>query len=373
MESDGNLRMKFLQGLVYWLGMACASFFIMRAMPSASLLTVMAIGALLLAAAVVLHEGGHALAVVCTGARIIHIGAGPVFIERRLHGFRLRLRSPVAGTAGSVMAVPDMARGLRRQMLWIFSGGPLANALAAALCLPLAWPWGQSWRQMLLAEPGDWMLWLAFGALNAALALGNLIPLRGISLTDGLQFLNWWRNAPSVEPHRRVMQAFDQSLRGMTAAELPPDQIAWFETCTDTPPRFFGRYMALRAAQQRGDQAAFAAVLARCEDELQNMLAQERKALQQLWAAFQIEQAFEAICQGTAAPPPIPRALLRNFSPYLSLRLTAAQAWASGDAAGCRRAIEKAERDLRGELDAAARNAEPLLLDRLRQRLKTIE
>jgi len=267
------------------------------------------------------------------------------------------------------MAVPDCSRSVRRQMLWIFSGGPLANALTAALCLALSWPdlWVRNPAFLLRTEPGR--LWLAFGLLNGTLALVNLIPVRFFLPNDGLQILFWWRNAPETQAYRRVMQACDQSLNGVTAAELPQEQIDWFETCPDINMRFFGRYLGLRAAQQRGDATAFASVLARCEGELENLDAKERKALQQIWTVFRVEQAFERACMGEIEPLPATRDLLRNLPPYLRYRLEAAQAWARGDVAGCRRAIEKAERDLRGEFDAAARKAEPVLLDRLREKL----
>jgi hypothetical protein len=358
--------------LLYWLlmyaGTVIAFMLVGWAMPSGTLPGVVLGYLVLLFAALAVHELGHALAAMGVGVRLIHMGVGFLFIERRLRGVRVRLRSPVAGTSGSVMAIPDPSRSVRRQMLWICSAGPLANALAAALCLALGRPdlWTLKPLFMPWMDPGR-ALWLALGAFNGTLALCSLIPARVPLPTDGLQFLFWWRNAPEAQAYRRVIEACDQSLRGVTAAEVPPEEIDWFETCEDIRLRFFGRYIALRAAQERGDAAAFAAVLARCEGELENLPPKQRKALQQTWTLFQTEQAFERACQGAIDPPPATPALLRNLPPYLRCRLQAAQAWARGDQAGCRRAIEKAERDLSNTLDAAARKAEPLLLARLRQ------
>jgi membrane-associated protease RseP (regulator of RpoE activity) len=350
---------KFLYSLVGGFGGALVGLVLAHASPSASFPLLVAWFMALLVASVAVHEFGHVVVAACVGMRVLRVSIGPVFIERRLHGVRIRFRKPAPGAAGTVQAIPDFSGSVRRQMLWFVSGGPLANTLAAAFCLPLAWPVS---RPMEL----DRALWLAFGAYNGTLAIASLIPVRRLQSSDGLLLARWWRNGPDREPIRRVLQACDQSLHGVIASEIPQHQLDWFEACDHMGQRFFGRYLALRAAQQRRDDTAFAAIFARCEHELENLDPKKLKALRPLWALLRLEQAFENACKGEIVEQPIDPALLRTMPPYLRYRLAAAQAWARGDASQCHRMIEKAERDIRGEFDTATRRAEPVLLDRLR-------
>jgi hypothetical protein len=352
--------LRFLQGLLGGLGGAAAMLVLGAArVHDASAWPFLLFFPLLLAV-VVLHEAGHLVGAACAGARILGASVGPLHVERRRRGVRIRWRSGRRGTAGAAIAIPDFSRPVRRQMLLYVAAGPLANLLAAAILVPLAWPVPQQ-AQTLAQAAG-----LAFGVLNAAIGIANLVPRRRFTASDGWLLVHWWRQDAEVEAARRVLQAVDQSLRGMPASDVPPDQLAWFESRGEIGMRFFGRYIALRAAQQRGDDEAFACVLARCEQELARVDAATYAQLRPTWACFQIEQAFERARRGQPGPSLVDAALLRAVQPYLRHRLAAAEAKARGDVAACLREIGKAERDLGGVLDAAARKAEFALLDGLR-------
>jgi hypothetical protein len=364
--------MEFLQVLVWTYGGMLTARVLAHASPPASFLQQIAWLTAVLVAVVAVHGLGHVIAAACAGMRVLRMSIiYPMSIERRLRGARIRLYDPVPGM---VAAVPDFSGSVRRQMLWFAGGGPFASAFAAVLCLLLAWPVSQPMELWLISQPMelqpmelDRALWFAFGVYNGTWAIVSLIPtVRRLQSSDGLLLVRWWRNGPDMESSRRVLQVYDQSLQGMIASEIPRHQIDWFETCDDINRRFFGRYLALRAAQQCRDDAAFAAIFARCEHELKTSDQEKFEALRPLWALFQVEYVFESVCNGETAEQPIEWVLLRKMPLYLQYRLAAAQAWARGDASQCHRMIEKAERDVQGAFDAGARRAEPALLDRLR-------
>src|SRR5258708_2676490 len=127
---------------------------------------------------VLIHEGGHALAVKLMRGNIHRFQIGPLWWRRESGRtwieFCRRLPS-----AGSVAWTPGSGHQLARQHLWVAAGGPLADlvcglaALAAfpwlgKLGVPQAWPWA-----MFLGT-------VSFGSLT------NLWPRRkGYHASDG--------------------------------------------------------------------------------------------------------------------------------------------------------------------------------------------
>ncbi len=245
-------------------------------------------------------------------------------------------------------------------MLAYTAGGPLANLLAAAVLLPPAW-----------LAPERWTLGVAlcfsFGILNAAVGLVNLIPYRGVYATDGWILRSWWRSDGENEDSRRALELMDFSLRGVLASEIPQDRLDWFDSRPSIGLRFFGRYVALRAAQQRGDDGTFASILGRCRQDLSSLDATTYESMRPLWMYFQIEQEFGKAVEGKIISSEIDPVLLKYVQPYLRHRLAAACSRASGDEANCRLEIGRAERDLEGILDFSARRSEPALLNLLRK------
>lgn len=351
--------MRFLQGLIGAFGIFAAMLVLIGAEPPGAV-TLLLMWFLLVLAGVAVHELGHLTGAAFAGAHILGASIGPLYFERRRRGVRIHWRRSPRGLAGMAFAVPDASRPIRRQMLVYVAAGPLANVLAAAICLTLVWdiPYrAQTWSQAAC---------LAFGLLNAAMAVANLLPVRPTHASDGWQLARWWRSGEDVQKAERILHAMHQSLRGVIASEFPSEQRAWFESNAEIGMRFWGRYIALRAAQQRGDDRAFADVLERCEQELAGADRATHDALRELWAYFQIEQAFEHACGADVGEPQIDPVLLRKAQPYFRHRLAAAQARARGDEAACRREIAKALRDVDGVYDAATRRAEPVLLERVR-------
>jgi len=315
----------------------------------------------LLAAAVVVHEAGHLIAAAAMGMRVIGVSFGPLHIERRRRGIRLHWRAGRRGVAGMAFAVPDFSKGVRRQMLAYVSGGPLANLLTGAPCLVAAWPTSSHAFTAMHATV------FAFGAISATMGIANLVPYRRAHSSDGWLLAAWWRGGDAVGSGLKQLRSFDQSLRGVLASEMPPEQIADMESDPTIGMRFSGSYLALRAAQQRGDREAFAAIMTRCAGELAGTDKATYTAMRPFWAYFQIEQSFENALSGDSFRHDIDPACLRTVLPYFRDRLAAAEALARRDESEFRKALARSERDAEGAFDAATRRAEAQLRDRMRQ------
>lgn len=91
--------------------------------------------------ATAIHEAGHAFAARRNGMRVIEMHVWLLNIVPLSRGLRWRFASPPKGVGGLVTSIPDPSRPLRPAMLWLMTGGPLANLAAALACLPPA-VWG---------------------------------------------------------------------------------------------------------------------------------------------------------------------------------------------------------------------------------------
>lgn len=308
---------------------------------------------------VIVHELGHVLAAAASGATVLGFGVARCWIVRRRHGIRIRWHAAMRGTAGMAFAVPTTRRDIARQMILFASGGPLANLVCAAIALPLAWPFGGY-------PQGAWQAsGLSFGLLSLVIGVVNLLPTGKHHVSDGSMIAAWWRSDPSLESSRRMLAAYDASLRDVLASEMPPGEIEALESDAGIGVRFLGHYLALRAAQQRGDRAGFAALLERCREELSGIDAPTYAALRSTWALFLVEESFERACAGIRSAPDVDPSLLRRVPLSLRLRLDAANALAVGDLSRFDRLLGKARTEAHGEFDAAARRAEAALHDRL--------
>jgi hypothetical protein len=313
----------------------------------------------LFVAVVVVHELGHLVAAAASGGTILGMGIGPLWIWRRRRGVRLAWRAALHGTSGLALAVPASHRGIPRQMIVFAAGGPLANMICAAIMLPLAWP--------RIGHPhGVWQAaGFAFAVQSLAVGILNLLPIGKSQSTDGSLIAAWWRGGAEMETSARALAMYDYSLRGMLASEMPVEAVASLESNKVVGVRFFGRYIALRAAQQLGDRTAFEAILGRCREEVTGMSPETYDSLRGIWAYFVLEEAFERACAGSPTVPEVDPSWLRRISPTSYLRLEAANALAMNDASLFESKVAKARAELDGEFDAATRRAEALLLDRL--------
>jgi hypothetical protein len=150
--------------------------------------------------AVIVHELGHAALGALAGYRVVACGVGfrDPFLVIRWGGVRFYLGRPLR--MGLTLALPAGLSSPRRQLLFYFSGGILANALSAAAALAL---WSAGARAGFVA---------VFGALSAFMALANAVPFRArtgklVLLSDGRRLLDALRGATGeaeVSPGQRL-------------------------------------------------------------------------------------------------------------------------------------------------------------------------
>src|SRR5262245_3452545 len=135
--------------------------------------------------AVMIHEGGHALAAALVGFRVfkIQIGRGRSLWQRRVAGIELSLHE--APQSGWIFAAPPTARFVRgRAAVFVLGGVALNLAVAAAFFL--------AWKRGLTSHVARLPLLLLFALFWCNLfGLLNLLPLQArnplgrISGTDG--------------------------------------------------------------------------------------------------------------------------------------------------------------------------------------------
>ncbi|QWF15004.1 site-2 protease family protein [Lysobacter capsici] len=163
----------------------------------------------------VVHEGGHWWVARRRAMTVTQVVIGPVEIQPRRRGVRIRLhRNRQRGVGGYVMAYPDPGRDMRRDLIALALGGPLANLAAALVLAVLAWWLGHSFAQA-------WCLLL--GLLHLLAALFNLLPrsLNGAMVSDGLNVLRAYVNRVEDLPGATFMAINGRLLRGESAGDLP--------------------------------------------------------------------------------------------------------------------------------------------------------
>jgi hypothetical protein len=310
-------------------------------------------------AAVVVHELGHLLAAACAGCTVLGLSVGPLRVERRRFGMRFFWNRGRSRTAGLALAVPDFSKDVRRQVLIFTVGGPVTNLIVAMLLLPISWPVQGRLFNIQLASL------FVFGSINFLMGLANLIPYKVIYVSDGLRLLEWWKNSQAAQRELKVLRMYARSLRGEFASDVPLHEIAELESDDTIGIRFFGSYIALRAAQERADTEAFCAVLERCRAILPTLDAITYASIRPIWSFCLIEEEFERICAGEHARLDIEPDILKVLPRFIRYRWEAARAWAEADAGRWSKSMKNAKREIDGLFDAAVRREEYELLKRI--------
>ncbi|MGO1072974.1 M50 family metallopeptidase [Lysobacter sp. CA199] len=163
----------------------------------------------------ILHECGHWWAARWRGMIVSQVVIACVELQPRRRGVRWRFtRLQLRGVGGYVLAYPDAAGDMRRDLMGLSLGGPLTNLIATTLCGAVAWRLGHSPAQTL------WVLW---GLLHLGAFLFNLIPhqLAGGLGTDGLMWMRAWLNRFEDLPGSSFMEMQGRILRGTALNDLP--------------------------------------------------------------------------------------------------------------------------------------------------------
>ncbi|MFN7271293.1 MAG: site-2 protease family protein [Gammaproteobacteria bacterium] len=153
------------------------------------------------------HEVGHLIGGMSQGMRFLMLIVGPFGWHASVAGPRFEWNTNVALMGGLAATLPtEVGASLRRQMLVLVAGGPLASLLLTVLAVALA----------SLSDPR----FAAYGIFVAATSFGiflvTLIPVRtGGFMSDGMQIIDLLRGGSAVIERSAIMQIFAQSLDGV--------------------------------------------------------------------------------------------------------------------------------------------------------------
>lgn len=317
-----------------------------------------------LLAAIAIHEYGHLLAARSMGMTVYMMKIGPLQMLARRRGWRLRWHPGRSGYTGYVMAMINPYAALRPQYAVLSAGGPAANLLTALLTGALALHLGVQARMGAFC--------VGFAVLNLAFGLANLIPTRtSIGPSDGLSLLGLSRRLDADRPDRVLAQLNGLSCKGITADRLPADRVAllaqddWW---------LFHSWFVLKAAQNRGQWQQAAALEAAVADQVAALSEQSVAHFSQLIAILQCELAFSRAMASEADTAPLDATLTPEIDwsmPCLRMRCQALMAVQRGDDASALRLLRQAQECVQGELDPSLRISEGILLDAVRQRMRS--
>lgn len=359
-----NRSMEILAGLLVALsafGAAVACSSIVEPLSGFSALLGWALlffGSVYLALAV--HEFGHYLGARLRRMTVLAVAIGPVEFFPVVDGWRLRprRREHAREVGGYVLAFPDPERPPRRDYAVMLLGGPLANlALALVLASMLATMEASYWQ----------LLCIVLALLNFAGFSGNLLPYQTQSLvTDGLQLvqLRHWPSDTQTDPGLVWMRLIGRSLRGVTADELPENELRVLADRADALP-LLDEWFRLKALQNRGEWRGVDEVERALNhrvsalDETQ-LIAMSRSFLPLLRAeiAFCRSMASSDACHVEAiglAPT------AQRDAPYLLPRLQALAAGLRGQTERSASAMERSRARAETSIDVSTRRCEARL------------
>jgi len=192
------------------------------------------------------HEIGHLIGGMSQGMRFLMLIVGPFGWHASVAGPRFEWNTNLALMGGLAATLPtEVGASLRRQMLVLVAGGPLASLLLTVLAVALA----------SLSDPR----FAAYGIFVAATSFGiflvTLIPVRtGGFMSDGMQIIDLLRGGSAVIERSAIMHIFAQSLDGVRPRDWDPSSIDELKRIgADDPLRSTGAalYLLYRAMDSR--------------------------------------------------------------------------------------------------------------------------
>ena len=153
------------------------------------------------------HEIGHLLGGLSQGMRFLMLIVGPFGWHASVSGVRFEWNTNPALMGGLAAALPTKVdASLRRQLLVLTAGGPLASLLLTVFAVALA----------SLSDPRLAAYSIFVAATSFGIFLVTLIPMRaGGFMSDGMQIIDLWRGGRAVLERSAFMQIFAQSLEGV--------------------------------------------------------------------------------------------------------------------------------------------------------------
>lgn len=234
------------------------------------------------------HELGHLLFGKLAGMKPFLLITGPLKAVATQNGWQVSLNTNINLAGGLAACMPVNTESLRRDLLWLVAGGPIASLLG-----------GVAGALLYIFMPGDSLLsffGLFFGITAAAIFLVTLVPAKTSGfMTDGAQIISLLKGGIDVEQRALLLVLQAESLKGVRPRDYPYDilQRLLVLRCSpmmDSSADLFAYYYHL----DRGDVMQAGQSLGRVLDQ-QKALPEGLKQAVYLEAAF-----FQAACEKRA-------------------------------------------------------------------------
>ena len=137
---------------------------------------------------IIVHELGHVTAGLIAKFSVLSFAVGPFTLRRQSGNLIVRIAPFRVG--GMITAVPLHSNNLRRRMLLLTAGGPVASLLGGGFEFGLG----------LLFHPAAWSSWMfPLAVMSWVVGVISLMPTRGFYTSDGVRILDLLRESPESE------------------------------------------------------------------------------------------------------------------------------------------------------------------------------
>lgn len=281
--------------------------------------------------ALLIHEAGHLLAGVGAGMRPVLMIVGPLGLHWRFGHDLPRLRPNAAVPGGFTFCVPRNGDTVRRRMICMTAGGPVASLLLALLAAAAV-----LWAGGSLSKAAG-----VTGTAAAVLFLATAVPYTYGGITsDGAKIRTLSKDSPVSRSAAASLCLLAAAHKGEPPAGWPQHVIAEaLEADAGTPERASALHLAYWAALAAGGRERAQALLS----ELQSETAHAPESL-----AVPVAYEAAAFHLFVRSEPAAARALIEGRRPaifqdaYLEPLIRAGLALADGDRDGAARQAYKA-------------------------------
>ncbi|MEO6249582.1 MAG: hypothetical protein ABIO59_02775 [Luteimonas sp.] len=274
---------------------------------------------------------------------------------RRRRGVRVQ-RAYAAKPIACVIAMPNPEGTVSRQCAWYAAGGPVANALIAAL----AGAYLLVNAILCIPTNGITTLIVVVGVLNTYLAIANLLPIGRAVPSDGTQIRHALRGLAAARWEPEYLRYMDVLLFQANPVEVPHSTIARWQSSSEPALRATGFYVSFQAALADGDMSAIVAAYT-CLVEGVRALGAQGYAACGVWLAMSTLEFVYEICvrQGDIAEA-IRRldalGRMRRLAPRsLSMRVDAAIAFRRAERKRALALLQRARREAENDFAASSR------------------
>jgi hypothetical protein len=160
--------------------------------------------------AIAVHELGHLAGGLIARMRFLFYVVGPFRVERGDHDrLRVTLNRDVVFAGGAVAMIPTGTHDLKRRMLLLVAGGPLASLLLALLTFAFGHP-----------------LIHVVGIISLFIFIVTIIPMQsGGMMTDGKRMVRMMGKGPAAESEAALMALVSAWASGTEPREWPRDLV----------------------------------------------------------------------------------------------------------------------------------------------------